>query len=1277
MSIFEVSPEDIEKLSDSDLRTLVAYLAEQEVVRSGHSPVSVTYGGHQNAADGGIDVRVDLASSDRIAGYVPRPKTAFQVKAEDMAKGGITSEMKPKGKLRPAIIALGKAGGAYIIVSSKGTLSDTRLTERKNAMHDVIAGVAGVEKLHLDFYDRRRLATWVNQNPGLIPWVRGRSGKPLAGWQPFGDWSSSPGKVEDEYLLDADVRLVGVRLKDTDGLSATDGINRVREALREPNGIVRLVGLSGVGKTRFVQALFDQRVGEAALSPTLAVYTDVADTPDPLPFDLVTRLRDLGQSCVLVIDNCGVALHRKLSARIRGGGSPISLITIEYDISDDEPEGTDVFRLEPASPEVVERILKIKHPHLAGPERRSIASFSEGNSRVALALADTARHGESLANLKDSDLFKRLFRQKNHDDPALLQAAKVCSLVYSFDGETLSGDGAELPILASLAGQTVDEFYRHVAELHRRQLVQKRGKWRAFLPHALAHRLSREALEDLTFDAIQQHFTTMAGERLVKSFSRRLGCLHDSPKAQQIVAAWLGPKGWLADTENLNELGLTVFDNVAPVNPDAVLSAIRHLLSKQEPTELKSVLIDKVGSLLRSLAYEPAQFEEATRLIGILAGKGDPSNRTNDAVNIFKSLFYMYLSGTHATVEQRAAVLESLGSSSSADDQTLALPGLEAMLETDHFSSMYSFEFGTRKRDYGLQPRLGADVEHWIRVALSLCETLASQPLLRERVRKQFGKDLRSLSHYAGLTDEIIGLAGRFNADGGWPQGWAAAKSAVRSLSQAKKPDVASRYQALADQLEPNDLSTRIASYVLPERWSTLDVAEVEFNDEKRYAKAEVQVEKVCRDIGSELAADTDAFSDHLTILLKSKSSRAWTVFSEIAKRSSDCLGTWRKIVSAYSDLAPDDRSSDALAGYVAGLAERDLKAREELLDEALATPAVHDCLVRLHISPRVSTAGAKRLAAAARVPSVPTWTFSNLQMGRTCDSLTGAQFANLISAICERDDGIGVAIEMMAMRAYSYRDDQKPLDGDDRETGRRLLLNFNLRATRDRSADEIARIAKSCLKAPGDEAVARQICERLLDGFNSYAIHSWDYGKLVGALAEEFPRTVLDVLVGSGQPSSESRRSIFQDFRETRPCPLDKISDAALVEWARLGSEDRFGQLADSIRAWSNADGSPNDEDPGSLVWTSAARNLIAAAPDPLPILNAFFHRFHPSGWSGSLTEILRSRLSLLDQLDQDANPVVADWAKRVRPEHEAAIEKTRAWEERESRTRDERFEW
>jgi hypothetical protein len=59
--ILEVTGDQIAQLTDTDLRTLVGYLCEREVRAHGHSPSAVTWGGHQNASDGGVDVRVALS----------------------------------------------------------------------------------------------------------------------------------------------------------------------------------------------------------------------------------------------------------------------------------------------------------------------------------------------------------------------------------------------------------------------------------------------------------------------------------------------------------------------------------------------------------------------------------------------------------------------------------------------------------------------------------------------------------------------------------------------------------------------------------------------------------------------------------------------------------------------------------------------------------------------------------------------------------------------------------------------------------------------------------------------------------------------------------------------------------------------------------------------------------------------------------------------------------------------------------------------------------------
>lgn len=1279
--IFEITPEHIEALSDADLRTLVGYLAEQEAIRAGHSAAGVTYGGHQNAKDGGIDVRVDLGK-ETIKGYIPRSQTGFQVKAEDMPQGAIEAEMRPGDKLRPAIAELGEAGGSYIIVSSKGTVSDTFLSKRRNAMAEFIADEPRASGLHLDFYDRRRIASWANQHPGLIPWIRNRVGASLSGWRPYEDWSSSPGTVEEKYLTDDHVRIVGVRLKDTDGIGVVSGIEKLREILSVPKGAVRLVGLSGVGKTRLVQALFDETIGSNALNPRLAVYADLADAPDPVPLELLDCLLHLGQRCVLIIDNCGMELHRKLCARMKNAQGAVSVITVEYDISDDEPENTDTFKLEPASGEIIEKIVARRYPGLSGPEIGIIAEFSEGNSRIALALAETAQNGGSLANLQDSGLIKRLFHQNHQENPALLQAAKACSLVYSFDGETLEGDEAELPRLAALAGQTVNEFHAHVAELHRRQLVQKRSKWRALLPHALAHKLAKQALQDFPPEQVRTQLVDGASERFLKSFSRRLGCLHDSKEAQAIASDWLKPEGWLEKIEELNELGLTLLDNIAPVNPGAVLAAIEAAMKRHPEPLAGSRDEDRIISLLRSLAYDPELFDKAAMLIADLARDDSPSNNMSEAINVFKSLFFIYLSGTHAPAVQRARLLRVLASSDHPRREALVMAGLDAMLECNHFTSGYRFEFGTRKRDYGFHPRSQDEYWDWYRQALSLAGDLSAIPEFREPVRKMVGTQFRFLAPGTGLTDELIALADRFAGDGGWPQGWAGARGAARAAAKAKRKADADKLRALANRLKPGSLKERISSYVLPEQWGALDIAEIDLDDDKRYEKARQQVDKVCEEIGKDLANDPAALAAHLPDMLKSKSMRVQIVAAAIGRESKIPEEIWSVIVAEILSPAHNGQVFGFPGNFLSGLGAVNKTLANTLLDTAFENPALHPFFIYMQIMVGVDKAASERIVEAASLPTVPTHSFTHLAYGRACDELPSPDFRRVILAIAGRDDGLDAAFEILNMRLFSRRSDKKPLDPEEKSAGRALLGMVTFEKKKQREGHILADVVRKCLSSPADDTVVRQLCEKFLDGLSSWAVHAWDYGDLVAEIGASFPRAFLDILVERGSIAMEGRRSIFGSFRERRPCPLRKIPEDAMLEWAHEKPETRFIQLAEAIRPWQSArTGASNDNESedytGPLRWNPVALRILHESPEPLEVLKEFLEGFRPSAWSGSLATILEARAPLIEELTRDANKSIAEAAAEALGRFKEQIEKAREWEAGESRERDERFEW
>ena len=58
MIFFELEPSDISNLNDADLREMVARLCEAELIRQEIQTSCVLWGGAQEAADGGLDVRV-------------------------------------------------------------------------------------------------------------------------------------------------------------------------------------------------------------------------------------------------------------------------------------------------------------------------------------------------------------------------------------------------------------------------------------------------------------------------------------------------------------------------------------------------------------------------------------------------------------------------------------------------------------------------------------------------------------------------------------------------------------------------------------------------------------------------------------------------------------------------------------------------------------------------------------------------------------------------------------------------------------------------------------------------------------------------------------------------------------------------------------------------------------------------------------------------------------------------------------------------------------------
>jgi hypothetical protein len=1129
-------------------------------------------------------------------------------------------------------------------------------------LREALDGVANADQLHTDFYDRTRLATWARCHPGLIAWVREKGGRALVGWRPYGPWSSEAEGVDAEYILDDKLRLHLGRHRGAPAQPIAPAIDELRDELAQPGKIVRLVGLSGVGKTRLVQALFDTRVGSRPLPSSLAVYTNLSDNPDPQPTGMASDLIANRTRAILIVDNCPPDLHRRLSDLCSGQTSSVSVLTVEYDVRDDQPEGTQVVTLDTSSPELIEKLVRRRYPHLSQVDARTIAEASGGNARIAIALAETVERSDTIAGLSNDELFQRLFRQRQDPNNALLLAAQACSLVYSFQGEALAGEEAELPRLASLAGQAPQETYRHVGELLRRDLVQQRGVWRAVLPHAIANRLAARALEDTPYDLINQQLIDGGTQRLARSFSRRLSFLHDHPKAVDIVRSWLAPEGILGDVTALNDLVRAMFENVAPVLPEAALAALERAGNRHPG--VSTMVGWRHRSLLRSLAYDPALFERSAEVLVRAATQSADERAAQEASDTFVSLFTIYFSGTHATIEQRLAVIERLLRSGEAKARALGLAALDEVLKATHFSSVHRFEFGARSRDYGYQPRSGAEVIRWYGAALTLIERLAlTEGVLKPELRDQVARNFRGLWTSAHMHGDLERLSRRFAADGFWREGWAACRQTMRVDRDQLTPKAASRLSALEADLRPYNLPERVRAVVLGSRFAEPDLME-DMDVECSGVSAFARLEAVARELGAAVANNDAVFAELLPdILGDGRQARAFG--RGLAGASPDLLATWERLIEGLERIAPEKRNVQVLRGFLAELWERDRDLAQYLLDSASEQPALVVFLPVLHSAVKLDERGVERLKRALSTGQVPVWTYENLAFGRATDKLSGAVLKDLVLLIADQSDGFDVALKILYMRLYSDRSAQREHEPELLDSGRELLQRFTFHRRNPRAGYPLEVVVKACLTGPDAGPIAATVAARLRKVVAGYEAYS-----LLKALLEVQPMAVLDALFAGDDKGQQAGVRAFDHLGEHHANPADAIPCATLIAWCE-GDRERRYPLAASIITFARS-----PEASGTQVWSEQAKALLAGAPDPLSVLAVFIKRFQPMSWSGSRAALMEANARLLDSpelhVPSGLMPCVSEAKAQLAQEVARERQREREWDQ----ARDERFE-
>lgn len=750
------------------------------------------------------------------------------------------------------------------------------------------------------------------------------------GWQRFDDWSNTKASIEEPYFIDNDIKVITPQNRNNSEFNVVDGINAIRDKLSIASTSVRLVGLSGVGKTRFAQALFDDRIGEKNLDVKDVWYCDIGDSPNPLPEHFIEELKLKNKPFILIVDNCGQDTHANLTKKIQS--TEISLLTIEYDVKDDLPERTDVYKLQPNSTDIIQKVIERHYPDVNDINRRKIADFSGGNYRLALAIASNIEKTDNLALLTDSELFERLFWQKGRQNEELFKIAKNFALVYSFNIEDSGKENSELDFLSNFARVDSDTAIEAIEMLKSKDIVQQRGVWRAILPHALANHLAKELISTRLVNQLDK-LTKSMPERLQQSFIKRLSYFHDLPKIKDLVTLWFSNEGFLGEkilTDNYDAQDLVKIRLLSQIDEDQLLNLFekKHHLDPNFLTRENPSFVE-ISHLIRALAYQEHNFEKAFHLLAYFAKDEKENERNNSIMDLLASLFRLRISETLANLEQKKEVLTTLHANEENLPILLACLSKALNFHESGYLILGSNE-GGKSSDYGYQPKTYDELWSWTEFLLEILNKLDQQGVVQ--ARKIFVNNIKDIIWTCGKVDFVKAYLEKFSERSYFSEAHTRILNILKFNEEelnTHAPELLSDLENLERSLRPtkDNLTELIKSYILV---SDHDLYKMTKKNNDKYA---IQIpdfdnyEDLVSHISNELT-NVEKLIENLDLLIKANT--GWmqnNYLIKLGEASSKTFVDINQCINSLREIHFDKsmRSSEFLLGLLVGFKNNSL----------------------------------------------------------------------------------------------------------------------------------------------------------------------------------------------------------------------------------------------------------------------------------------------------------------------------------------------------------------
>ncbi|WP_250482416.1 hypothetical protein [Caballeronia sp. GACF5] len=1269
--IFQIDPSQVQRLDGKQLVELLRRLLYAEAQLSGLSLRSVSAPLQITTADGGEDARVHWTDGEPKTDFFPCRFNVFQSKATDLPPAGWRREVwsKPSQKdgapkeLNDAMKEVISARGAYIGFTSAAIVGNKMSSRIKAIKEGICDAGEDPEKLAaIQIYDANQITAWVGRHPGVAVWLNEEQKRAsFGGFQTIRAWGRRPDfsaiKTVDDLATRYGVGVVNSEDRATsDSLTSKQAKQRILDHIQTPKTSVRIVGPSGVGKSRFVFDFIDQNATlEGLVVECAAVYCDFRSVGQVRLHQALEEMAHESVPALMIVDECPRESAIALAHITSYASSRLRLITIDTDDRPLKVDNTLDLSVSKSDDALVEAIIRQRDPRAETATISYLKNLCDGFPRIAVLATDNHLGGMPALNSIE-DVVDRVLAGcgLNHRDQ--LRAIECLSLFerIGYEGSVASHLDLVAQGLARLSG---DEMYEYLATASKHELVDRRGVYFRPQPRPIAAFLGARRIDLLRAETILS-FIDSAPNELVLSFLQQWRFFDKTRTAVSVAEGLLKPDGRFGTKEALSStFGAECLEALTHVAPDSAAAAIRRAFDDASLEELETVTEGRrsLVRVLERLAFRRQFFLWAARLLLRLASV-ETESFGNNATSQFKQLFQVALSGTETEPAERFIVIDDAIKTGDVRTLRVCVEALDASLQHSYLSrTAGAEELGSGPPLQDWEAKTWDQLFDFHRQSLARLEQIAqTHTSLEERCDNVVASNLRALISEPFLDDVERSVKAIVQRRGVWLGGVQALGEWLYFDRKGSPQPLQQRVRSLYDSLIPTDLADLVLLYTAFWKGEIHD-PDADYGPDDTFEYSTDKAVSLARQI----AKDEELTSRTVRTLAARKLNNIFPFAAELARHVADPRSTFQLALG----IVTESKQLDGIAflrGLLSGIDDRDVPLASECMKIALSQKDLQGNAIDFHTAVAVSSERLAEIVASVKAGTLQPSHCVLLSYGKGLDALSAEQILPLIDELTTNHGSIGAwcAVEIVSMYQLGRRVfDPVLLARMVGILGSPVLVGAVHQRNLDGHLFEsmILAIDKHGGLTPDFAATLAEQFARLCHSDNGDAFHALD----------DYAKKVMKLLV-SKQP--DALWSVISRFVQ-RATPSERRRLSRLVEASsrnalgseepQLGSGALYGAPDQLYFDWADADPASravflceffpvfHKDQSGEIKWHSAMEALASRYGSESTFRGALGSRLVSSFWSGSFSSFVEPYLSALERWFGHKMPELAVWAK------------------------------